>query len=83
MRNERHHEIPRRRRLYSASLRRRELVVCSICLRVLLDGTWSDSRALTRVLRTPESAAVVHLRDGLCDRCLAERHLPSAVQLAA
>ena len=83
MRNERHDQTPRRRRPHGASLRTRELVSCSICLRVLWDGTWSDSGALTRVFRTPENATVVHLRDGLCDRCRVEGHLQSPAPLAA
>lgn len=83
MGNERHHQIPRRHRLQATSLQPRELVVCSICLRVLWDGTWSNRRTLNRVFRTHESAAVVHLRDGLCDRCMAERHLSSSAPLAA
>jgi hypothetical protein len=85
MKNERHHEVPSRPRLHAhaASLQPRVLLVCSICLRVLWDGTWSDSRMLTRVFRTPERASTVHLLDGLCDRCMAERHLPSSAPLAA
>ena len=48
------------------------LVVCSVCLRVHVDGAWMEADDLIRRLRTFELGDVVRLGGALCEPCETE-----------
>jgi hypothetical protein len=45
------------------------LPACSICLRVLVAGSWIEADELIRSLRTFESPKAPRFSHGLCDLC--------------
>jgi hypothetical protein len=86
MLNEFHNETRRRRRPDPASRPPLEFVACSVCLRVLCNGRWTDTAAAIQHFRTVEHARIVNLGDGICDRCTDELRLrrePASMPLAA
>ena len=81
-----HHQNTSRRRPYLVQHPAWEFVACSICLRVLRNGEWTDAGAVIRDLRTFDGDTVAHLRDGLCDVCKEElwlRRREAAASVAA
>jgi hypothetical protein len=45
------------------------LTVCSLCLRVERDGSWSEAETVIRETRSFDLGSVLKLEPGLCDRC--------------
>ena len=46
------------------------LPACSICLRVLVAGSWIEADELIRSLRTFDLPMAPRFSDGLCDLCV-------------
>jgi len=51
----------------------RPLPACSICLRVLVAGSWIEADELIRSLRTFELPKAPRFSNGLCDLCVNAR----------
>jgi hypothetical protein len=62
------------------------LRVCSICLRVLRDGSWVAPETIILEVRSFERASLPHLEPALCAVCeesISERRTQPAERLAA
>ena len=62
---------------------RLELVVCSLCLRVLRDKGWVAAGEVIRELRTYDEAEVPLLQAALCDGCEGNPRTRGAKRCAA
>jgi hypothetical protein len=62
-------QLSRSRRTPRQTESRTDLVICSLCLRVLRGGEWVDAERVIREIRSYDLEAPPHLHDAVCEAC--------------